>query len=207
MKKQIPLIVTFITALIIAVQYFCPALSFLQERLTYYVIVVSIFAYLLGIFNLVSVHINRISRERKAIFFSVPLLIGLATMLILGIGWGIGDETTFNWFFNNMQVPMSAAMFSLLAFFVASAAYRAFRAHNTQAALLLIAAVIVMLGRVPIGSVGFLSYLRLDAIADWIMTYPNMAGQRAIMIGAALGVVATSLRIMLGIERAYMGED
>jgi hypothetical protein len=33
----------------------------------------------------------------------------------------------------------------------------------------------------------------------------NVAVQRGIIIGAALGAAATSLRIMLGIERTYMG--
>jgi hypothetical protein len=207
MKERIPLIITFVTALIIAIQFFSPALSFLQERLTYYVIVVAIFAYILGLFNLITVHFNRISRSARNIPFSLPLLIGLIAMMVLGIGFGIEEGTVFYWLFDNLQVPMSAAMFSLLAFFIASAAYRAFKARNTQAALLLVAAVIVMLGRVPIGSVSIMGYLKFDAIAEWIMTYPNMAGQRAIMIGAALGVVATSLRIMLGIERTYMGEE
>jgi hypothetical protein len=41
----------------------------------------------------------------------------------------------------------------------------------------------------------------------WIMNYPNLAGQRAIMIGIGLGVVAMSLRLILGIERTYLGED
>ena len=41
----------------------------------------------------------------------------------------------------------------------------------------------------------------------WIMNSPNLAGQRSIMIGIGLGVVAMSLRVILGIERTYLGED
>lgn len=207
MKKQLPLMITFITAIVLVIQFFSPALNFLQETITYWVIVVGVFAYVLGLFNLIAVHVSRTRQGGMNILYSVSLLIGLLTMLILGIGWGISEGTKFYWLFINIQIPMEAAMFSLLAFFVASAAYRAFRARHAQAALLLVAAVLVMLGRVPIGSAGFMRYLHLDAVADWIMSFPNLAGQRAIMIGAALGVVATSLRIMIGIERTYMGEE
>jgi len=101
-----------------------------------------------------------------------------------------------------MVVPMGATMFSLLAFFVASAAFRAFRASNWRATLLLASAFIVMLGRVPIGG---MIWKQIPVISEWMMQVPNMAGQRAVMIGAALGVVATSLRMIFGIERSYLG--
>ncbi|OYD14627.1 hypothetical protein CH333_07520, partial [candidate division WOR-3 bacterium JGI_Cruoil_03_44_89] len=60
------------------------------------------------------------------------------------------------------------------------------------------------LGRVPIGS---LIWNKLPTVAEWIMFYPNMAGQRAIMIGIALGTVSYSLRVILGIERTYLGGE
>jgi len=85
---------------------------------------------------------------------------------------------------------------------VASAAFRAFRASNWRATLLLTSAFIVMLGRVPLGG---LIWKRIPEISEWMMQVPNMAGQRAVMIGAALGVVSTSLRMIFGIERSYLG--
>ncbi|UCG62884.1 MAG: hypothetical protein JSV52_06265, partial [Candidatus Zixiibacteriota bacterium] len=116
--------------------------------------------------------------------------------------------TAFDWLYVNMFIPLSATMFSILAFFVASASYRAFRARNFEATLLLIAAFFVMIGRVPVGDiitefmpVGY----RLSDLANWIMDFPQTAGQRAIMIGIGLGVVSTSLRVILGIERAHIG--
>jgi hypothetical protein len=52
-----------------------------------------------------------------------------------------------------------------------------------------------------------LHFLRLPELTDFIMQYPNTAAQRAILISAALGVVGASLRIILGIERSYLGGE
>lgn len=108
----------------------------------------------------------------------------------------------FDYIYKWVFEPMSSTMFSLLAFFIASAAFRAFRAKTFEAGLLLVSAFLVMLGRVPIGKAIWEGF---PDIANWIMAVPNTAGQRAIMIGAALGVVSASLKILLGIERSYLG--
>jgi hypothetical protein len=96
---------------------------------------------------------------------------------------------------------------------VASASYRAFRAKNAEATVLLASAFLVLLGRTFIGKlISF--WVPLDRagpdiprLTEWIMNVPNLAGQRAIMIGIALGVVSTSLKLILGIERSYLGSD
>jgi len=102
-------------------------------------------------------------------------------------------------------------MFALLAFFIASAAFRAFRIRTAEAGLLAVAALIVMLGRVPLSN-ALTEWLpegaRLQAVQEWIMNVPQNAAKRAILMGAALGVMATGLRVILGIERSYLsGED
>lgn len=115
--------------------------------------------------------------------------------------WG-PQGRAYTWVYNHVFDPCNSTMFALLAFFIASAAFRAFRARNTEAALLLGAAIIIMLGRAPIGRAMSDS---LPLIADWILDVPNNAGRRAIMMGSALGAIATGLRIILGLERSHLG--
>lgn len=112
------------------------------------------------------------------------------------------QSTMFRAFFDHVMMPILATMFSLLAFFIASAAYRAFRARNVLATLLLISALIVMSRFNP-----YLPFAETIAnTSNWLMNVPNLAAQRAIVIGIGLGIVATSLKVMLGIERGYMGK-
>jgi hypothetical protein len=119
--------------------------------------------------------------------------------------------SAFWWIYEFILQPLMATMFAMLAFYVASAAFRAFRAKNIEAALLLGTAFIVLLGRTFVGVwltswiPDALSALRLDELTVYIMSIFNTAAQRAIMIGIALGIAATSLKILLGIDRSYLG--
>ncbi|MCG8417859.1 MAG: hypothetical protein MJE77_07945 [Proteobacteria bacterium] len=115
--------------------------------------------------------------------------------------WGPTGRA-YQWVYRYIFDPCNSTMFALLAFFIASAAFRAFRARNVEAALLLGAAILIMLGRVPIGRA--ISDF-LPELSDWIVDIPNNAGRRAIMIGAALGAIVTGLRVILGLERSHLG--
>ncbi len=121
----------------------------------------------------------------------------------LRMRWG-PEGRVFSWLYDHLFAPANSTMFALLAFFIASAAFRAFRARNSEAALLLGAAILVMIGSVPIGRAIWDGF---PDIKTWIIEYANTAGRRAIIIGAALGAIATSLRVILGLERSHLGSD
>jgi hypothetical protein len=117
--------------------------------------------------------------------------------------WGPSGRV-YTWIYDHVFAPCNATMFALLAFFVASAAFRAFRARNAEAALLLGSAIVILIARAPMGRT---IHPLLPEISDWILDIPNNAGRRAIMMGAAIGAIATGLRVILGLERSHLGAD
>jgi hypothetical protein len=206
MKKEIPLLITALFGSFMIMDYFVPhpAVSSVGETLQQWAIIVISFSYVLGVANIARLNGQKISRRSKDWPFAVPLLLGLGFMLVAGIFGGIGERTLFNDFFLYAYTPMSGTMFSLLAFFIASAAFRSFRVRTIEAGLLAAAAVIVMLGRVPVGAE---IWDKLPAVSDWINNVPQMAAKRAILIGAALGAISTGLKVILGLERNYLGGE
>ena len=204
MKTQLPVAIAFLSGFIMVVAFFIPETNlenFSQNLLTF-VTIVGGFTLLLGIVNILRANIQVVRKRGKEWGFKLLLILTLVVMALSSFIWGTREGTVYHWMFQNMQAPMMSTMFSLLAFFIASAAYRAFRARTREATILLFTSVIVMLGRIPLGQ--FL-WGKLPVYTDWIMAYPNLAVQRGIIIGAALGAAAMSLRIILGIERTYMG--
>jgi len=120
--------------------------------------------------------------------------------------------TPFDWVFTWVLQPLMTTTFALLAFYVASAAFRAFRAKNLEATLLLVTALIILFRATMFAGVVQVplpdgSQVGMDRIYAFVMSVFNTAGNRAIMIGIALGIASTSLKVLLGIDRSYLGSD
>jgi hypothetical protein len=217
MKRGVPLFLTAFVGIIYIVQFFVPHRPFsgMQDILTDWVSIIAAFAIWLGALNLMKVSGDKVYRKEKGAVYALIIIASFLLMSVIGFFFSGGARfqdpgTPFDWMYQNVYNPLSATMFAMLAFYVASASYRAFRARNREATLLLLAGFLVMLGRVPVGDaiMGFLPEgYRLSNLSDWIMNVPNKAGQRAIMIGIALGTVSTSLRLILGIERSHLGGE
>ena len=198
------------------------AFDYVDRNFSVWFNLLAVFAFIVGGANLLKSHGSRILRRRPDWGYSVVTLVSFVVVLVIGLFKlggppGLQGEVTDpgSWFtavFTAVYDPVLATIFSLLAFFVASAAYRAFRLRSPEAAVLLASAFIVLLGRTPLGTwasnllPAWLAPLRVDTLAVWIMSVPNVAGQRAVLIGVALGVAAMTVRILLWRGRADGGE-
>ena len=208
-RRQLPLLITFVMGILFAGQYYVPHPASEQMLTTVgkWLQIIGGFALILGVTSLFHQHAAKIRRHEPGWGYSFVLYAGVLGTIAVGL-WVNGKEsvngamTPFGWIYSYTLVPLQGTMFAILAFFIASAAYRSFRARSREAAVLLIAAVIVMMGRVPLGE--YLVPISGD-ITQWILNVLNASVRRAILIGVSLGAVALSLKIIFGVERAYLG--
>lgn len=226
MRRTIPLFITAVVGAVLAIAYFIPHPPFdsLREDFSIFFDIIAAVAFILGGGNLIRMHGDRIGRREKGWLYSLVTVLGFLLVLFIGLtklgnpdGFRGSSVTASGSYFDHAYQyifrPCAATMFALLAFYVASASFRAFRAKNLEATILLLVAFVILLGRTFVGAwlTGWLPeslhFLTIPYLADKVMTVLNFAGNRAIMIGIALGIVSTSLKVIIGIDRSYLGSD
>jgi hypothetical protein len=198
----VPMAIAIAVGLLMLVDFFFdePHINALGRFFVESVVIVVAFALLLGLVNVMVVHVSRIFKRDEGWYYSIALVAMAAIVIVAGLP-GL-DSTVVVWIFDNVQFPLQAATFSLLAFFVATAAYRGLRLRSLESAAFVVTAVVVLLGQVPLGR-----YLGefLPRVKDWILNVPGTAGMRGIIIGVALGTIATGVRVLMGFDRPYGG--
>ena len=193
--------------------------------------ILSAFLLGLGIYSLFRIHFRKVVHAQKDWGFSVVLLVSMFLMIVFGY-WDwlttrgpneILMENQANWgfanygrdlLFNGLLQQMDAGMFSIIAFFILSAAYRAFRVRSVEATILLITALIMMLSLM--GAVTYfvaskvlgdpapnsmLYNFTLTSVASWIKDTFQTSSLRGIDFGVGIGALAMGLRLWLSLEK------
>jgi hypothetical protein len=205
MKTQIPILICAVAGIFMILQYFIPVFLPVYNRVNDYLQIVGAFSLVLGVASVIHRHGTRLTArgskgKRREWPYSLAVVLSMLFMLLVGFIGGNGQETLFQKLFNSILLPVQSTMFAFLAFYLASAAFRAFRTRSVDATVLLVAAVIVMIGRLDDGKI-----LGIPTLSRWIQDGPNLVSKRAIAIGVGLGMASTALKVVLGIERSYLG--
>ncbi len=198
MMKWFATAVALAIGLIVLLDYFVtdPTLDALGAAFREWTIILTAFALLLGLFNLLFVHVLRvIRRDEPGTGYSAAVLITALVVLFVGFWFGF-PSAPMTWIFDNLYLPLQSAFLALTVFFLATAAYRALRARTFETMLLLAAALIVFIGQIPLLNV-------LAGAREWVLDVPTVAGVRGILLGVAIGTIATGLRLLIGVDRPY----
>jgi len=239
LKRRIITGATFLAGLYYVLEYYLPGhnqvLFFwrpahgnpftpLKQSVGYATMVVAGFSFFLAAINLSLVHARNLLRLRSGWYNSLAFFLAFIAMALFGL-WssyaptarfgGLAVSRWHGYLFQEMYVPLNATMFSVLAFYIATAAFRAFRVRTAEAGFMMTAAFVVMLGQVPVGMWltsslplhGPLSALRVEVMANWLLGVINLAAMRAVLFGVLVGYLAMSLRIWLSLERGAFFEQ
>ncbi len=207
MKLPISITVAIITGLIVLSGYFLniPGLQNARSLLLSWAILLAAFATWVGVVNLLSVHAAKIRLHKPDAPYSVILIISFAVTFLLGTADSIlsPNASQLNQLVSSIQVPVESSLMAVLAFTLVYAAIRLLRRRIDGYTILFLISVVVFLalnsGLLPSSTLPFSKEL-LD-VANWLPT----AGSRGILLGIALGSLATGLRILLGADRPYRG--
>lgn len=196
-------IIAICVGLIVLAGYFIPGLGFLRDTLVKWAVILGGAALLVGVVNLLTVHWNKVQQRNKGAVYSAVLIFSFfITVIVVGLDGPTGNWS--RWLFENIQVPVEASLLALLSVTLAYAAMRLLqRRRDVFSIIFILAMLLALLGTAPLywlGEVTFLSDLK-----SWLANVPATAGARGILIGVALGTVATALRILMGTDRPYGG--
>jgi len=196
--KWIPTAIAIGVGLVVLLDFFftLPLLDAIGFAFREWTILLTAFAVLLGLVNLMQVHLSRIFRRNEPnTGYSVLVLLTAVSVFFIGLVFRL-PSPQMDWLFNNAYLPLQSAFFALVAFFLATAAYRALRARSIETTWMLVAALIVFLGQTPL-------FNALTQLKEWILNVPSTAGARGILLGVAIGTIATGLRLIVGLDRPY----
>jgi uncharacterized membrane protein YidH (DUF202 family) len=208
-RTKIPQTIASVIIAVILLDYFLtlPAgIGNLITSLQQWVIILAGFSLILGVLNLIRLHIPRIQDEKRTMedrLMSVWLIVAMLITIVVGVGFGTGS-TSYIFIIHNVLGRLAIAGWSIMGFYYVAAIFRTLRATSLEGAIVAIAAFLVITRNTPLIT-GLIPWW--EKPGSWVMDVPSVAGMRGMIIGVGVGVLATGIRQLLQIERgAITGE-
>ena len=184
-------------------------LGILRDYFLQGAVVVAGVALLVGVFNLTSAHAKKMRQGEGGIYSAITvfaliitLLVGTYDLVMTYLQGAPGLQYT-RWIFENIQLPVEASLMALIAVSLTYAASRMLGRRLTFMSAVFIAVVLILLvGAIPLVAANF---YEIVSFRQWILSVPAVGGARGILLGVALGIVATGIRILMGTDRPYGG--
>jgi hypothetical protein len=206
MLRFFSILIAVLAGVLVLLGYFIPGLTSVQTLLLNWAMILAGAAALVGIFNLFSVHANKIRRREKSALYSTILIIALVGTFLFSVFEFVlnPDHTGTRVLVEGIVIPAEATLMGLLAVTLLYAAIRLLRRRaDLMSVVFLATAVLILFGTatLPTGNIPLFSDLR-----DWVTQIWAVGGARGILIGVALGTLTTGLRVLAGWDRPYGGK-
>lgn len=175
-----------------------------RELLLQWATLLAAAAIFLGLFNLFTVHWNKVNDQAEGWPYSAILIFFFLVILVLGIIFGPDFEVLIL-FFNYVQLPIEAALMALLAVTLVVAGFRIVsQRRDILSAIFIGTALLILLGNSPwlLSSDSGITRL-VSSVRAWVAQVWSAGGARGILLGVALGATATGLRVLFGADRPY----
>jgi hypothetical protein len=186
--------IAIVSGFLVLLGYFVPALAGMQTILLNWAMILAGAAAFLGIFNLISVHGDKIRRREKGSLYSALLLISLLGTFFFTFVLG-PSHISMQILMSGIILPAEATLMGLLTITLLYAAIRLLRRRaNAMSFVFLVIAALVLLGTATL------------PLRSWLTQAWAVGGARGILIGVALGTLTTGLRVLIGADRPYGGK-
>lgn len=199
---KLSVLIVIVSGVIVLIGYFIkfPFLMTIRSLFLEWALILAAIALFVGVINLVKVHWKKVRLHEKGWLNSLVLLLTLFVVVVIGGYFGPTTNASL-WIFNNIQIPIETSLMALLSVVLAYILARLLGRRKSFFNIVFLGTVLfVLLGTVTIS--GF-TIPGLAVIKDWIVQVPSVAGARGIILGVALGTIATGVRILTGYERPY----
>ncbi|GAB4406898.1 MAG: hypothetical protein OHK0052_27980 [Anaerolineales bacterium] len=211
-KAPLETVVAMSVGLIVLLGYFTSLeqLQNLRAVFLQWALILSAVALLVGVTNLLRVHWRKIQTRAATYPYSVFLILALVLTFALGAydylsgTLGKDNQSWLLWIFTYIQLPVESSLMAMLAISFVYALARVLRWRiNLFSFLFLLTALLMIASAAPL--MGFSIPFLSESLRPWIAQIPAAAGARGILLGVALGTIATGLRLLIGADRPYGG--
>ena len=199
-RKEFAMLFYVAPMLFIVFEYYTGVGSNAASALITWGIILSTFTYLIGGFAIFRHHILKIANKNNDWPYSTILMATFASFL----GMAYLHRPGYQWVLENVYQPLTILMFGFVGFYTVTALFRGSRVRNLHSAILMACAVLLMLYNAPVGEAIWPGF---HTIGAWLKDVPNTGVMRGVVIGVAIGVLATFVRALLGLETSYLGGD
>lgn len=203
MRRSLPTALVVIVGLLLLADFVVvnPSLAAIAGVLLEYLVLLAAAAAITGALALGLRHLATLRHGQGGRAGSLLVLGGMAAMLVAGFypGSAGANDPALRWLVAALLLPLVAALFALLFFFLLTAAQRGLRLRSRETSVMLLAASAVLVLLLPLGGI---AGAWLAGAASWVLAVPIGAVFRGLLIGVAIATAISAARLLLAVDGA-----